>query len=321
MERAGIMKFASSKVWITIIVFVVVAPCVLFAADENNQDEALPESDAELQQALDAARNQYESLFEDYKRAEHHFEQLLQKRRQEPDSVTSEEFEPYFDDLADWKTTKGVPAVTRTVSWIRSNYPGGCDTPERIRMFIEDAYTSWGTTYVLLGGDTDVIPVRFAKTTYYDGEELPSDLYYSDLDGDWNDDGDDIFGEAFKGETDPGDSVDLYPDVFVGRAPVGSIVELETFIEKGQAYENSPVPFFTERNLYLAEVLFPYDWECGDPYDDISLDGRDLTEDMDLLIEPTWSRTKLYQSACDSTGPVTWPETSTRTYRFPRFRP
>jgi len=219
--------------------------------------------------------------------------------------ITSEELEPRFQDLADWKTKKGVPAVTRTVSWIESSYPGGCDTPERIRMFIEDAYTSWGTTYVLLGGDTDAVPVRFAKTTYYDGEELPCDLYYSDLDGNWNDDGDHIFGEAYKGETDPGDSVDLYPDVFVGRAPVGDIVELDTFIEKGEAYEKTPVPFFTERNLYLAEVLFPYDWESGE----YSMDGGFHVVEPSLdVLPPNIHVTRLYQNYAEF--PESYPLTS-----------
>jgi hypothetical protein len=207
--------------------------------------------------------------------------------------ITSEEFEPYFSDLVDWKTKKGVPAAVRTVSWIESNYPGGCDTQQRIRMFIADAYSSWGTTYVLLGGDTEVVPVRLAKTTYYDGEELPSDLYYSDLDGDWNDDGDHIFGEAYKGEADPGDSVDLYPDVFVGRAPAADIVELDTFIEKGVAYERTPVPLLTERNLYLAEVLFPYDWQGGE----YSMDGGFHVIEPSLpFIPPGTGATKLYSN-------------------------
>jgi hypothetical protein len=135
--------------------------------------------------------------------------------------------------------------------------------------------------------------VRLAKTSYYDGEELPSDLYYGDLDGNWNDDGDHIFGEAYKGPTDPGDSLDLYPDVFVGRASVGDIVELDTFLQKGDAYETSPVPHFTERNLYLAEVLFPYDWEGGE----YSMDGGVHVVEPSLEpLPPDVHVTKLYQN-------------------------
>ncbi|MBD3348638.1 MAG: hypothetical protein GF400_05525, partial [Candidatus Eisenbacteria bacterium] len=207
--------------------------------------------------------------------------------------ITNDELAPYFQDLADWKTQKGVPAVVKTVSWINSNYPGGCDTPERIRLFIRDAYTSWGTSYVLLGGDTNIVPVRFAYTTYYGGEMIPSDLYYSDLDGNWNGDGDDLFGEAYRGETVPGDSLDLYPDVFVGRAPVRNVVNVEAFLQKTEAYEKTPVERFTDRNLYLAEVLFPYDWEGG-PY---SLDGAsDIAEPALSYVPGSIHNVRLYQN-------------------------
>jgi hypothetical protein len=189
--------------------------------------------------------------------------------------VTSNALEPYFQELADWKTRKGVPAVVRTVSWIDANYPGGCDTAERIRFFLKDAYASWGTTYVLLGGDTEIVPTRYGRTSYYGGLDIPTDLYYSDLDGNWNGDGDGIFGEGYRSEESVGDGVDLYADVFVGRAPVSNVVEVEAFLAKCEAYRESPVPHFTDRNLYLGEVLFPYDWENG-PY---SLDGAvDIVE-------------------------------------------
>lgn len=189
--------------------------------------------------------------------------------------VTTGEHASYFQELADWKTQKGVPAVVRTVSWINANYPGGSDTAERIRFFLQDAYALWGTTYVLLGGDTEFVPARYGSTTYYGGETIPTDLYYSDLDGNWNEDGDAIYGEGYKTEDDPGDGVDLYPDVFVGRAPVSNVVDVEAFLDKCEAYRESPVPHFTDRNLYLGEVLFPYDWESG-PY---SLDGAtDIVE-------------------------------------------
>ncbi len=183
--------------------------------------------------------------------------------------ITSDAFASRFQEFADWKTRLGVPAVVRTLSWIDQNYPGGADRAERMRSFIQDAYTSWGTTYVLLGGDTGVVPVRYIKTTYQGGELIPADIYFSSLEGDWNGDGDELLGEGYGGVSAPGDSVDLYPDVFVGRAPVGDVVELETFISKCHAYVEEPVVHFTDRNLFLAEVLFPYDWVSGA----FSLDG------------------------------------------------
>ncbi len=213
--------------------------------------------------------------------------------------ITNEALEPYFQPLVDAKTAKGVPATIRTISWIEQNYPGGCDTAERVRMFIQDAYSSWGTVYVLLGGDTNIVPVRKAQTTYYGGALIPCDLYYSDLDGSWNDDGDSFFGEAYRGETAPGDSTDLYPDVFVGRVPARNSVNVQTFLDKTDAYENDPVAEFTDRNLYASEVLFPYDWESG-PF---SLDGAtDITE-PGMTYVPAWiHNAKLYQNYTEVPG-------------------
>ena len=220
--------------------------------------------------------------------------------------ITSEEYEPYFQQIADWKTKKGVPAVIRTVSWINASYPGGCDTAERIRLFIRDAFASWGTTYVLLGGDTNIIPTRFALSNYYyGGTELATDLYFSDLDGNWNGDGDSIFGEGYGGPSVPGDSLDLYPDVFVGRAPVASVIEAETFVDKIFEYVTTSDPVFTTRNLYLAEALFPYDWEPGMI---VSVDGAfDVVEPTLPLVPPSIHVSRLYQNY--EPYPGSWPLT------------
>ncbi len=125
--------------------------------------------------------------------------------------ITNEELEPYFEDLAEWRTKMGLPAVVRTVSWIESNYPGGCDTAEKIRMFIRDAYSSWGTTYVLLGGDTNIIPPRYCFTSYYGSVYVPGDMYYSSLEGNWNADNDYIFGEGYRGYHGAGRQRGLLP--------------------------------------------------------------------------------------------------------------
>jgi len=127
--------------------------------------------------------------------------------------VTSDSMVAQFQRLADWKTQCGVPAVVRSMSFIHQNYPFGADDAERVRMFIKDAYTRWGTKWVLLGGDTDIIPVRLASTTFYGGDQIASDLYYSCLDGNWNADGDSLYGEGYQSSSDPGDNVDLLPEV------------------------------------------------------------------------------------------------------------
>ncbi|HYW69061.1 MAG TPA: C25 family cysteine peptidase, partial [bacterium] len=208
--------------------------------------------------------------------------------------ITNEELEPYFQPLADWKTKKGIPTVIRTVSWIEDNYEGGVDTTERIRFFIQDAYESWGTTYVLIGGDTNIVPIRYVWSSYLGGWDLTSDLYYSDLDGNWNWDGDSDFGEAYETALAPGDSVDFYPDVFVGRAPAATSVEAETFVTKILDYEKNSDPVFAARSLYMADVLFPTDWEPGELT--ITDGAEHIVEPVIPLIPPEVHYVRLYQN-------------------------
>ena len=52
--------------------------------------------------------------------------------------------------------------------------------------------------YVLLGADTEFLPVRYARSTFYPAgsyTDIPTDHYYACLDGNWNADGDGLFGE------------------------------------------------------------------------------------------------------------------------------
>ncbi len=75
--------------------------------------------------------------------------------------ITTDALAAEYQRLADWKTEKGVPTVVRTVEWIKAHARNGVDLPETIRFFVRDAYAKWGITYVLLGGDTDILPPRY----------------------------------------------------------------------------------------------------------------------------------------------------------------
>jgi len=173
--------------------------------------------------------------------------------------ITNDAMKDAFQPLADWKTKKGVPAEIVTVSSIEANYTG-IDTQERIRNFINDTRMNRSTEWVLLGGDTDVVPHRggYGYVLLDPPEEdtdMPADLYYSDLDGNWNADGDSIYGEVT-------DDIDLYPDVFVGRASVNMIAEAQTFVNKTLTYEKNPPMDYELDMLFLTEKLWsnPVTW-------------------------------------------------------------
>ncbi len=214
--------------------------------------------------------------------------------------VTTDSLATAFQVLADWKTASGVPAVVRTLSFIRAQYPVAADDPERIRLFLRDAYTRWGTDWALLGGDTDVIPPRLAHIAFLEDEQLPSDLYYACLDGNWNADGDSTYGDGYNGPNSPGDNADLMPELWVGRAPVITALDAQRFVQKTLTYEKTPVSDYMDHMLFFAQVLEPQPWHSGDQ---VQFDGAELVE-QDLLPildqSPQMHYQRLYQNDTDS---------------------
>ena len=101
--------------------------------------------------------------------------------------VTPDDQVPAWQRLADFKTTIGVPTEVVTLSAIFAGY-SGADVPATIRAYLQAAHAA-GAEFALLAGDAAQIPVRLARTLFFGGNELPTDLYYSDLDGTWDADG------------------------------------------------------------------------------------------------------------------------------------
>ncbi len=192
--------------------------------------------------------------------------------------VTSAALAGEFQRLADYRTARGLPTVVRTIEDIVIAYPVGADTPEKIRSFIKDAYVRWGTRYALLGGDISVVPTRMVFNTFYpagSGTQLPVDLYYGGLDGNWNADGDSQLGEPYVNTYSPGDAADLTAEVYVGRAPVTTVADAAIFINKIIDYERDGVGAQYGRMLFLSEVLFPSDYTPGTP---IAEDGASYSQ-------------------------------------------
>ena len=164
--------------------------------------------------------------------------------------VTSDALANDFQPLVDWRTRKGFKTEIRTVSWITANYSGR-DPQERIRNFIIDYYNTEGLRWVLLGGDNAVVPCRQARA-YCGGEtgNIPCDLYYGDIQGTWDDDNDNIFGEPVD------DTVDFYYDLYVGRASVDNSTQVQTFVSKVLTHEKNPPTAYLRRMLLADAQLW-----------------------------------------------------------------
>lgn len=101
--------------------------------------------------------------------------------------ITSEELEPSFHKLLDWKRAKGVYAGIITIDQINERYEGSIQ--EKIKRCIYDAYKSYGLKYVVFGGDDSVIPVKLCYSSAegkHKDYRAPSDKYYGCFNGSWN---------------------------------------------------------------------------------------------------------------------------------------
>ena len=109
--------------------------------------------------------------------------------------ITTDALASEFQPLAQWKRKLGLPATIKTIEALRVQYPSAADDAERMRLWIRDQYTGPGARWVLLGGTAARVPTRIAYTVFYGGQLIPTDLYFSCLDGSWNADGDALWGE------------------------------------------------------------------------------------------------------------------------------
>ncbi len=115
----------------------------------------------------------------------------------------------------------------------------GIDIQESIKYFIKDAIEEWGISSVLLVGGglegNEQFPVRYAWVPSGNYEQkFPSDLYYADVydaNGNfssWDNNSNGKYAEF----PDDNASVDLYPDVSIGRLPCETAEEVTTVVNK-----------------------------------------------------------------------------------------
>jgi len=172
--------------------------------------------------------------------------------------ISPSEFSDALQPLVEHKENHGIKTKLVTLNEI---YNGayftskGRDDAEKVKYFIKDAIEQWGIKYVLLvggrhGGLTQQkwwCPVRY--TNLDDGSNWEtgylSDLYFADIykyEGnetvfdDWDSNGNGIYAEWWiMGK----DTLDFYPDVYVGRLPARNKFEVTNMVEKIINYETT----------------------------------------------------------------------------------
>ena len=129
---------------------------------------------------------------------------------------------------------------------------------ERLRSWLANNYEALQIRYVLLVGNTDPqygdVPMKMCyprnNETYYPNyREAPTDLYYAELTGNWDLDGDGMYGE-YPDDVGVG-GADCNYEVIVGRIPFyGSYEDLDHILAKTIRYDNATI--YWRRNVLMA---------------------------------------------------------------------
>ncbi len=188
--------------------------------------------------------------------------------------ITSSTLLAAANDLAASKRDQGWGVLVVTTDEIDANYTGS-DLQEEIRSFIADKKAE-GYAFFLILGDADQVPARLAYIPdgYADNDEsedgsfVETDLYYADLDGTWDPNGNGRYGEV--GE------VDGVPDVIVGRLPASSLAEAQAMVSKVANY--SPGASWFYRFLMIGTVTFDDDLHPEGEYLNDVIEYEDLPE-------------------------------------------
>jgi len=217
--------------------------------------------------------------------------------------IAPDKFSKNLEKLVAHKENFNVRTLLKTTEDIYDDGYGGVDRPEDIKLFIKDAIETYGITYVLLVGGLKnkiwtkprdntnqgtsawYLPVRY--NNYIDNPEHPltiakihdpgviTDLYFADIykkggefeDWDPNDDG--IFA-AWGQEGVENDSIDLAPDVCVGRLACRNTLEVRNVVNKIINYEKTAAGDWFKKVItisgdgFLDQMDLDFQWNTNE---------------------------------------------------------
>jgi hypothetical protein len=240
--------------------------------------------------------------------------------------IAHEDFIEPLRELQEWKTRTGMP--TALISWQEYNRytTWGWDAPERIKKGIELAQKTYGVKYVLLVGDSDMLPIRYTYTDRIQADNTPGgqmigygayyagDLYYADLykqDGtfdNWDYNSNHIYGqmhgEYFTNDPINTDRIDMIPDVAVGRLPARTVEDVENYVDKVidyelSTYEDERLGTTTE---WFKSALFIVPYSSADDLDVTFLDAKENTAQDSLTTERGFEQIRLYDPRVSATA-------------------
>ncbi|MDR0365168.1 MAG: C25 family cysteine peptidase [Bacteroidales bacterium] len=203
-----------------------------------------------------------------------------------------------IDEYVALKNRWGYKVIVRTLEDIKSAY-SGIDDAEKMRNCVIDMYKNEGISYLMLFGDSHPasnsshhkLPYRkmYGQVNSTSGlmtDNLPSDMYFACLDGNWYDGN----GSWGKPEND-----DLEHEISVGRLCADSKAEIGVFVSKLIKYQDAPIKEDVKKAFMVGENLNanPVTWG-GDCKDEI-VTGGTFNQYTTTGIPSYYTVSKLYE--------------------------
>ena len=205
--------------------------------------------------------------------------------------VTKQQYVSAFDEYVAFYRARGLRTRVVSLESITSTMEGR-DNAEKLRNYIIQEYENNGIMMVNLAGDVPDIPYRglychVDSGDGYNDSGIPADLYFAALDGTWNDDGDNKWGEI--GEDD------LLPEIGIGRMCFSNQTELNNMLHKSMTYQAEPVLGEFRKVIMAGEHLYdePY-LSNGSQYLELLIGTHDDNGYTTTGIPENYNFTRLY---------------------------
>jgi len=178
--------------------------------------------------------------------------------------VAYHDFIPEMQRWVDYRRAQGYRVLMVDVEDVMDEFRGGVVDPRGIKDFIRRFFTMGNASYVVLVGDSSEDNKRvdsnsgpaFVPTESYaehvfgggfdEDEVVTSDKWYVMLDYDFI-------------RNLPPNQPDYFPDLFIGRLPVGNVTELKNVIDKTLAFESpKETDFWRRRVIRIADDAWSF---------------------------------------------------------------
>ena len=212
--------------------------------------------------------------------------------------VTKQQWVNAFGEYEKFYQDRGLRTRVIDLETILSTMEGR-DNPEKLRNYIIQEYEENGIMMVNLAGDVPIIPYRglychVDSGSGYDDSDIPADLYYAALDGTWNDDNDNRWGEI--GEDD------LLPEIGIGRMCFSNQNELDNMLHKAITYQTAPVLGEFRQVIMAGEHLFDDPLSNGSQYLELLIGTHDDNGYTTTGIPEDYEFTRLYEEEGNWSG-------------------